>query len=325
MWPSRRMLGAEEFGFATAPLVTMGCVMMRVCNLDTCPVGVATQNPELRKRFPGKPEYVSELYEIYRPGTAGDRSRHQLRERVFAQRDIRRGVFPLRALGAHAVHAAVFRQELVAHFHSERLLRPQQRERRGRVGHARHIAVLGRALERVRIFHQAGERHAARQRDGDVLKFGGEASQKAQQRGQPFVAIEERFLHIHGVVRIAGEARKGQGARAVANEIVVSERAVLKGFAKAAGGIALRRRGEHQIVALGKAGVKLLILRAIVPARQQAGPALKAQAAQLRQRQGVPHAAIAQFIAKFAVKRVRKRIQRGKNLAVGAGFARKAR
>lgn len=52
------MLGAEEFGFATAPLVTLGCVMMRVCNLDTCPVGIATQNPELRKNFRGKPEYV---------------------------------------------------------------------------------------------------------------------------------------------------------------------------------------------------------------------------------------------------------------------------
>ena len=52
------MLGAEEFGFATAPLVTMGCVMMRVCNLDTCPMGIATQNLELRKRFKGKPEYV---------------------------------------------------------------------------------------------------------------------------------------------------------------------------------------------------------------------------------------------------------------------------
>ena len=52
------LLGAEEFGFATAPLVTMGCVMMRVCHLDTCPVGVATQNPELRKNFKGKPEYV---------------------------------------------------------------------------------------------------------------------------------------------------------------------------------------------------------------------------------------------------------------------------
>ncbi len=52
------MLGAEEFGFATAPLVTMGCVMMRVCNLGTCPMGIATQDPELRKRFVGKPEYV---------------------------------------------------------------------------------------------------------------------------------------------------------------------------------------------------------------------------------------------------------------------------
>lgn len=52
------MLGAEEFGFATAPLVTLGCVMMRVCHLDTCPVGIATQNPKLRERFRGKPEYV---------------------------------------------------------------------------------------------------------------------------------------------------------------------------------------------------------------------------------------------------------------------------
>ncbi len=52
------LLGAEEFGFATGPLVALGCVMMRVCNLDTCPVGIATQNPELRKRFAGKPEHV---------------------------------------------------------------------------------------------------------------------------------------------------------------------------------------------------------------------------------------------------------------------------
>ena len=52
------ILGAEEFGFATAPLVSLGCVMMRVCNLDTCPMGIATQRPELRKNFRGKPEYV---------------------------------------------------------------------------------------------------------------------------------------------------------------------------------------------------------------------------------------------------------------------------
>ena len=58
------LLGAEEFGFATAPLVVQGCVMMRVCHLDTCPVGVATQNPELRKRFSGKPEFVVNFFEF---------------------------------------------------------------------------------------------------------------------------------------------------------------------------------------------------------------------------------------------------------------------
>ncbi|HEV8295663.1 MAG TPA: glutamate synthase large subunit [Acidimicrobiales bacterium] len=57
------LLGGEEFGFATAPLVVSGCVMMRVCHLDTCPVGVATQNPELRKRFTGKPEFVVNFME----------------------------------------------------------------------------------------------------------------------------------------------------------------------------------------------------------------------------------------------------------------------
>jgi glutamate synthase (NADPH/NADH) large chain len=57
------LLGAEEFGFATAPLVVSGCIMMRVCHLDTCPVGIATQNPELRKRFTGTPEFVETFFE----------------------------------------------------------------------------------------------------------------------------------------------------------------------------------------------------------------------------------------------------------------------
>ena len=57
------LLGAEEYGFATAPLVVSGCIMMRVCHLDTCPVGVATQNPELRKNFSGKPEFVETFFE----------------------------------------------------------------------------------------------------------------------------------------------------------------------------------------------------------------------------------------------------------------------
>ena len=58
------LLGAEEFGFATAPLVVMGCIMMRVCHLDTCPVGVATQNPELRARFAGSPDFVVTFFEF---------------------------------------------------------------------------------------------------------------------------------------------------------------------------------------------------------------------------------------------------------------------
>src|SRR6059058_3879887 len=58
------LLGAEEYGFATAPLVVSGCIMMRVCHLDTCPVGVATQNPELRKKFNGKPEFVVTFFEF---------------------------------------------------------------------------------------------------------------------------------------------------------------------------------------------------------------------------------------------------------------------
>ncbi len=57
------LLGAEEYGFATAPLVVSGCIMMRVCHLDTCPVGIATQNPVLRKRFSGKPEFVETFFE----------------------------------------------------------------------------------------------------------------------------------------------------------------------------------------------------------------------------------------------------------------------
>ncbi|KNX37276.1 glutamate synthase large subunit [Luteipulveratus halotolerans] len=57
------LLGAEEYGFATAPLVVSGCIMMRVCHLDTCPVGIATQNPDLRERFTGKPEFVETFFE----------------------------------------------------------------------------------------------------------------------------------------------------------------------------------------------------------------------------------------------------------------------
>ena len=56
------LLGAEEFGFSTAPLIAMGCIMMRKCHLNTCPVGVATQDPELRKKFAGQPEHVVNFF-----------------------------------------------------------------------------------------------------------------------------------------------------------------------------------------------------------------------------------------------------------------------
>ncbi|TFV60743.1 glutamate synthase large subunit [Mycobacterium sp. PS03-16] len=85
------LLGAEEFGFATAPLVVAGCIMMRVCHLDTCPVGVATQNPELRARFNGKPEFVENYFR-------------------FVAEDIRRH---LAALGFRGIDEAVGHAELL--------------------------------------------------------------------------------------------------------------------------------------------------------------------------------------------------------------------
>jgi glutamate synthase (NADPH/NADH) large chain len=85
------LLGAEEFGFASAPLVVSGCIMMRVCHLDTCPVGVATQNPELRKRFTGKPEFVVNFFE-------------------FIAEEVREY---LAALGLHSIEEAVGRVDLL--------------------------------------------------------------------------------------------------------------------------------------------------------------------------------------------------------------------
>ena len=99
------LLGAEEYGFATAPLVVSGCIMMRVCHLDTCPVGVATQNPELRARFNGKPEFVENFF-------------------TFIAQDVRKY---LAELGFRSIDEAVGRVELldtapgVAHWKSQGL------------------------------------------------------------------------------------------------------------------------------------------------------------------------------------------------------------
>ncbi len=69
------LLGAEEFGFSIAPLVVLGCIMMRVCHLNTCPVGIATQDPELRKKFAGNPEHVVNFFRFVARGDARDRWR----------------------------------------------------------------------------------------------------------------------------------------------------------------------------------------------------------------------------------------------------------
>ena len=97
------LLGAEEFGFATAPLVVSGCMMMRVCHLDTCPVGVATQNPELRKRFTGKPEFVVNFFEFIA---------EEVREHLAALgfRTHRRGDRPRRGARHHARRSSTGRR-----------------------------------------------------------------------------------------------------------------------------------------------------------------------------------------------------------------------
>ena len=117
------LLGAEEFGFATAPLVVMGCVMMRVCHLDTCPVGVATQNPVLRERFTGKPEFVENFFEFLaeevreylaalgfrshrRGGRARRGARHQRGGRPLEGRGPRPHADPARARAARGRRAA---------------------------------------------------------------------------------------------------------------------------------------------------------------------------------------------------------------------------
>ena len=74
------LLGAEEFGFATASLIVLGCIMMRKCHLNTCPVGVATQNPELRKRFIGKSQYLINYFRFIATGSSGNHGRNGIQE-----------------------------------------------------------------------------------------------------------------------------------------------------------------------------------------------------------------------------------------------------
>ena len=146
------LLGAEEFGFATAPLVVSGCIMMRVCHLDTCPVGVATQNPVLRERFTGKPEFVMQFFEFIA---------EQVRE-ILAQ------------LGLRSLDEAIGRSDLlevdraVAHWKADGLdLEPVLRRPHGAQGEPRRTTeqdhgldeqLDSRLLERLEQALDAGER-----------------------------------------------------------------------------------------------------------------------------------------------------------------------
>ena len=123
------LLGAEEFGFATAPLVVMGCIMMRVCHLNTCPVGIATQDPELRKKFTGQPEFVENFFRFIAEevrelmAELGFRTIDEMIGRADCL-DIERAVASLEGEGARPVAAA-------ASAGPARLGRPPQGDRAG--------------------------------------------------------------------------------------------------------------------------------------------------------------------------------------------------
>ncbi len=159
------LLGAEEFGFATAPLVVSGCIMMRVCHKDTCPVGVATQNPELRERFSGKPEFVETFFEFMA---------QQVREQ-------------LAALGFRSIAEAVGHVELL--------------DTRAAVDHWK---AEGLDLTRILAVPPAGSalRHAVAQEHGldDALDIGIIAdAEAALETGQP-VVLQRDVRNTHRTI-----------------------------------------------------------------------------------------------------------------------------
>ena len=128
------LLGAEEFGFATAPLVVMGCIMMRVCHLNTCPVGIATQDPELRKRFAGKPETSSDFFRFVAEevrelmAELGFRTMDEMIGRV-DRLDVARRGRPLEGAGASTSRAILYRPAVAPRWPIRRVERPGPRAR----------------------------------------------------------------------------------------------------------------------------------------------------------------------------------------------------
>lgn len=159
------ILGAEEFGFATAPLVTLGCVMMRACQSDTCPMGVATQNPELRKRFSGKPEYVENFM-------------------LFIARELRE---IMASLGVRSVGELVGRTDLLR-------VRTDLSDREGHLDLSRMLADLSGIPREQAAFHPSSlhDFRLERTKDEEVLLSSEEIRRSLEKGGKSLVTVPVR-------------------------------------------------------------------------------------------------------------------------------------
>ncbi len=162
------LLGAEEFGFATAPLITMGCIMMRKCHLNTCPVGVATQDPELRKLFTGDPEHVVNYFRFI----AQDLREHMAR------------------LGFRTVDEMVGRVDKIAPRRDVKHAKARQLDL------SRLLHFVG-ANERTGAYHTVAQDHAlAKSLDNELYRL----AEPALERGEPV----EASIHIRNIHRTVG-------------------------------------------------------------------------------------------------------------------------
>ena len=172
------LLGAEEFGFSTAPLVASGCIMMRKCHLNTCPVGVATQDPELRKKFTGKPEHVIRYF-FY----VAEELRQIMAELGF--RTVERDGRPLATASSRAARACIAKARKIDC--SEILYRPKEADTgpeplRRSAGPQARPRARSQAHRRVQARDREG--HAGRPRDQDP-QLGSRDRRDAERRDRP--------------------------------------------------------------------------------------------------------------------------------------------
>ena len=227
------LLGAEEFGFATAPLIVEGCIMMRVCHLDTCPVGVATQNPELRARFSGKPEFVVTFFE-------------------FIAQEVREN---LAALGFRSVEEAIGRVDVARRPPGDRALEGR------RPGPRPGADPPGRRGPRARCATPApGPRPGQRALDNQLIALSADALERAEP-----VRID---LPVRNVNRTVGtmlghEVTKRYGSTGLADgtiDITLTGSAGQSLGAFLPGGITLRLYGDaNDYVGKGLSGGRIVV------------------------------------------------------------------